>query len=246
MNGDPLAREIAGLTRSLLTASSVAEVLGHVADAADRLIPGADVVSVSLRDQSDQLHTPVHSAPVAEELDRLQNQFQEGPCLDAAQPSGPASGSSSDLAEDENWPKFGPAAAALGFTSVWSTALLPDPGDLLHTRGALNVFSRGKLGERAADISLLLSTHAALALAHTQAITKAELQQVQLRRAIESRDVIGQAKGILMARRGMTADEAFAVLRRTSQDLNIKLAELARTLATRHTELDLPGPASKP
>ena len=52
--------------------------------------------------------------------------------------------------------------------------------------------------------------------------------------------MIGQAKGILMDRRGMTADEAFDVLRRTSQDLNVKLAELAHTLAARHTELDLP------
>jgi AmiR/NasT family two-component response regulator len=61
-----------------------------------------------------------------------------------------------------------------------------------------------------------------------------------LRRAIDSRDVIGQAKGILMQRRGIGADEAFVLLRRTSQQLNVKLAELARTLATRHTELDLP------
>ncbi|MER6799842.1 ANTAR domain-containing protein, partial [Amycolatopsis mediterranei] len=50
----------------------------------------------------------------------------------------------------------------------------------------------------------------------------------------------GQAKGIIMARRGVSADAAFDVLRRTSQDLNVKLADLARTLAGRHTEIDLP------
>ncbi|MDT7798847.1 MAG: hypothetical protein QOI78_2280, partial [Actinomycetota bacterium] len=69
-----------------------------------------------------------------------------------------------------------------------------------------------------------------------------ELEATHLRKAVESRDVIGQAKGILMQRRGITADEAFDVLRRASQELNVKLADLARTLADRHTELDLPVP----
>ncbi|MFI6029524.1 ANTAR domain-containing protein [Amycolatopsis magusensis] len=240
MNGEPLTSEFAVLTRSLLTASSVGEVLDHVAAAAERLIRGVDVVSVSVRDRANQLHTPVGNSPLSAELDRLQNQFQEGPCFDAALPEGPATGSSDHLAKEEKWPKFGPAAADLGFTSVLSTALLPDPGDLVSTRGALNLFSHGQLSEEADGIALLLATHAALAIAHTQAVTRQELQRTQMRQAIESRDVIGQAKGILMARRGMNADEAFAVLRRTSQDLNVKLADLARTLATRHGELDLP------
>jgi AmiR/NasT family two-component response regulator len=69
----------------------------------------------------------------------------------------------------------------------------------------------------------------------------AELREIQLRRALDSRDVIGQAKGILMHRRGISAEQAFDLLRRSSQDLNVKLAELARLLATRHTELDLPA-----
>ena len=60
----------------------------------------------------------------------------------------------------------------------------------------------------------------------------------QLRQAIASRDVIGQAKGILMARRGLTAEEAFDVLRRTSQDLNVKLVELAGTVTAHPTALD--------
>jgi AmiR/NasT family two-component response regulator len=92
------------------------------------------------------------------------------------------------------------------------------------------------------DVLLLLATHASLALAATDAVTEGELQAANLRRAIDSRDVIGQAKGIIMARRGVSADEAFEVLRRTSQNLNVKLAELATTLASRHTEIDLaPG-----
>jgi AmiR/NasT family two-component response regulator len=106
--------------------------------------------------------------------------------------------------------------------------------------GALNIYSRelDGLSNADGDIALLLATHASLALAHTQALTNAELQTAHLRKAIDSRDVIGQAKGILMQRRGITAPEAFDVLRQASQELNVKLAELASTLATRHADLD--------
>jgi AmiR/NasT family two-component response regulator len=72
-------------------------------------------------------------------------------------------------------------------------------------------------------------------------VTRGQLQATHLQKAIESRDVIGQAKGIIMARRGVSADEAFDLLRRTSQDLNVKLADLARTLSARHEEIDLPA-----
>ncbi len=84
----------------------------------------------------------------------------------------------------------------------------------------------------------LLATHPSLALAATEAETRAELQATHLRKAIDSRDVIGQ--GLIMARQGVSADEAFDVLRRTSQDLNVRLADLARTLADRHNEIYLP------
>lgn len=57
-------------------------------------------------------------------------------------------------------------------------------------------------------------------------------------RGSDTRDVIGQAKGILMNRRGITDDEAFELLRRTSQDLNVKLVDLAHTLTARHSDLD--------
>jgi AmiR/NasT family two-component response regulator len=61
-----------------------------------------------------------------------------------------------------------------------------------------------------------------------------------LYRALDSRDAIGQAKGILMARRGISADEAFDLLRRTSQDVNVKLREVAETVTSLRTEV--PGP----
>ena len=82
------------------------------------------------------------------------------------------------------------------------------------------------------------ATHDSLALARTNAVTRGELQAAQLREALDSRDAIGQAKGILMARRGISAEEAFEVLRRTSQDVNVKLRDLADTVTARRAEID--------
>ena len=87
------------------------------------------------------------------------------------------------------------------------------------------------------DTAMIIAAHAAVAIEYTTARTAAELQTAQLRRAVASRDVIGQAKGILMERRGYSADQAFQTLRRASQDLNVKLVDGATTLAERRTEI---------
>ncbi|TDP92804.1 GAF and ANTAR domain-containing protein [Labedaea rhizosphaerae] len=237
----PLARQFARLAEVLLAADSVADVLTRVVSATLALVPDADLVSLTLRSPDGQLHTPVETDPVATELDDLQQRFDEGPCLDAARIPGAAYTHSADLTADDPWPRFGPAAARHGFRSVLSTALLPHRTRL---SGALNIYSKapGELGDEVAvDRALLLATHASLAVAHTEAVRLADLRAAHLTRALESRDVIGQAKGVLMNRRGITADQAFDLLRRTSQELNVKLATLAHTVATRHAELDRPS-----
>ena len=102
--------------------------------------------------------------------------------------------------------------------SVLSTALTSGP-PTGESSGALNVYSRSRHRLDAADrdLLLLLATRASLTLAATDAVTRAELQAAHLRMAIDSRDVSGQAKGIIMARRGVDAEAAFEVLRRTSR-----------------------------
>jgi hypothetical protein len=92
----------------------------------------------------------------------------------------------------------------------------------LRTRGAFDGESQ--------DIGLLFASHAAVALAGAE-------HEEQLREAVATRDLIGQAKGILMERRGLPADQAFDVLRRASQDLNVKLRDVAATLAERRADL---------
>jgi GAF domain-containing protein len=240
-NGSPLVREFTSLTRALLDADTVGEVLEQVVGAAHKVVPGADLVSVTLRAPDGAFHTPVETEPIASELDQLQYETGEGPCVEAARLAGPAFVHSDQLATESAWPRFGPAAARYGFTAVLSTTLLPyaRPPQL---SGALNIYSRNSdiLRQEGRDTALLLATYASLALASTQAVAQAQLQAEHLRRAIDSRDVIGQAKGILMQRRGISADAAFDLLRQTSQQLNVKLAELAMKLAAHHTDLGPP------
>ncbi|MGH3880676.1 MAG: ANTAR domain-containing protein [Actinophytocola sp.] len=242
-----IARELTKLTAGLYEANSVADVLERIAWATQELVAGADLVSFTLRGSDGEFHTPIRTDPVAVELDRLQYALDEGPCLDAARASGPAVAVSEDLAVERAWPRFGPAAAAHGMRSVLATALLADARPS-HLDGALNIYSREPGGITVADrdTALILASHASLALASSEAVTLQELQAAQLRRAIDSRDVIGQAKGILMQRRGITADEAFDLLRDLSQRLNVKVTDLARILASRRNELDVPDSAGLP
>jgi GAF domain-containing protein len=237
----PLTAQFTELTRAMLTATSVAGVLEQVVDTALAVLPGADFVSITLRAPDGKFHTPVRTHEVAAALDHAQYETEEGPCVACAEPTGPALAYAADLADDGQWPSWAPIAVRAGVGSILATTLLPSARPPRYS-GALNIYSWRPHGLDKADhtTALLIATHASLALAHTQAVELADLHIEQMRSAIDSRDVIGQAKGILMNRRGITAEEAFDLLRRMSQDLNVKLAELAHTLASRHTELDLP------
>jgi GAF domain-containing protein len=226
-----LAVRFASFTRGLLSVRSIADALERIVVATRDSVRSADVVSVTLRSPDGAFHTPVETDPLATQLDELQYEFGEGACVEAARPDGPAMAISTDLAADPRWPRFGPAAARRGFRSLLSTALLPDAKPP-RLSGALNVYSRRQAAftHRDRDVLLLFATYASLALAWTEAVTRSELEVQQLRHAVDTRDMIGQAKGILMARRRLSAAEAFDVLRRTSQDNNIKLRDLAETL----------------
>ncbi|PPK65458.1 GAF and ANTAR domain-containing protein [Actinokineospora auranticolor] len=235
----PLAGQLVSLTTELLAAGSLVDVLERVVVMAKDVVGSADLVSVTLRGPDGAFHTPVLTDAVAAELDQLQYEFGEGACVECARPAGPAAAYSPDLAVDPRWPRFGAGASQRGFHSLASAALLPDAA-APRLSGALNAYSREPhvFDQQDRDALMLLATHASLALTATEGVTRAQLLVEQLRDALDSRDVIGQAKGILMARRGVGADEAFDTLRRASQNINVKLRELAKTLVARHHTLD--------
>ncbi len=150
-------------------------------------------------------------------VDALQERLGEGPCLDAVRDEDVVR--VDDVATDGRWPVFAREAARLGVGSMVCFQLFVE-GDHL---GALNLYAggAGAFDEESQDIGLLFAGHAAVALAGAK-------HEANLRRGMDHRDVIGQAKGILMERYKLTADQAFGVLARASQEVNRKLVDIAR------------------
>jgi GAF domain-containing protein len=123
-----------------------------------------------------------------------------------------------DLAAEHRWPRFTRRAAGLAIASMLAVQLFVRGDDL----GALNLFGAGPnaFDEESEHVALLFAAHAAVALAGAQA-------QEQLREAMGTRAVIGQAQGILMERFCIDDNRAFALLVRASQEGNRKLRDIA-------------------
>jgi hypothetical protein len=229
--------EFVKLAQELLEASTVHAVLDRVVTATVAVVPGADLASVTLRAPDGKFDTPVATSPTALTLDEVQYDLGEGPCLEASRTPGQGMVATSDLRASDTFPRWGPAAVEHGVHSVLALGLFL--GQEPARMGALNIYSTRPDGlDRAdRDIALILAAHATTALAGTLATAAADLQNTQLREALRSRDVIGQAKGILMERRGVDQEAAFDILRSASQSLNIKLVRVAETVAQRRAEL---------
>ena len=166
-------------------------------------------------------------------LDRLQQRLGDGPCVNAAKRQSVFR--IDDTREDLRWPEFCAEAARLNVRSMLCVPLWIDERGL----GALSLYAdqAAAFNESHERVTILLATFAALALAEAQ-------RADQMHDALGNRDVIGQAKGILMERHGVTADAAFSVLSRVSQAENIKLAEVARRLVETGDLPSVPSPES--
>ncbi len=207
-------------------ASCHAETLEQVALLAQETL-ACDFSSITLRQGGGQLETVAATHPDVEKADALQYEFGEGPCYEAVKEEGDFL--TLDMANDPRWPRWGPEAAKFGLNSLL--------GLRLQTRrevfGALNLYHREPRAYDDDDIALarIFASHASVALA-------ASSNEVNLRRAIDTRHVIGQAQGILMERFDIDAVRAFSVLRRLSQDGNIKLRQVAQTIVDEHATED--------
>jgi GAF domain-containing protein len=149
----------------------------------------------------------------------LQERLSQGPCLDAVWEQQVVR--VGDVGADQRWPAFAEQAPALGVGSMLCFQLFVESDQL----GALNLYSTvpDAFGDESEEIGLMFASHAAVALAGAE-------HEQHLRAGMSSRDIIGQAKGILMERHRLTADLAFGVLTPVSQELNRKLCDVAREL----------------
>jgi GAF domain-containing protein len=219
-----LSQSVMETAETLFTAGSTTQTLASVVDLAVATIDGCDYAGIFLL-EGDLIRTPVHTNPLVAEIDALQRQTNEGPCLDAIAQR--MVFYAEDLTTDLRWPKFSPGAAASGIRSVLALPLTADA-----QRGAVNLYARFPIAFGVVDRAkaAILGSLAGLALTIAHSHEDEERRAVNFQAALSSREIIGEAMGILMERERINADEAFGILRRASQHLNIKLREVAQTL----------------
>lgn len=218
-----LAVSLSELSAIVLAERTVDEILGTVVGLARDTVDGADGVSVSLA-VGDRLTTSHATDDLVRELDGVQYREGDGPCVDAIR-----KGRRISLSVDEEpnrYPSFSTAAQQHFITGVLSNPLAAGERVL----GGLNCYSASvsRFGERDAQVASRFARQASVVLANALSLEDATATNDQLHEALLSRDVIGQAKGILMERRRCSADEAFDVLRRASQRQNRKLTAIAQ------------------
>ena len=192
--------------------------------AALELIPGAAEASISVAGARRTMASHAPSSDLPATVDRLQEAHGEGPCLDAAYEQKVIH--VPDFRHEDRWLSFAPAAAEAGATSLLAFQLWTDGADL----GALSVYGAdyGVFGQESEEVGLLVAAHAAVAFVGAQQIR-------HLHEALATRDLIGQAKGVLMERFRITDQQAFVVLTTASSRTNTKLREVAEHVATTGT-----------
>ena len=197
----------------------VEATLQAITAAAVTTVPGADECSISYVIGRRQVEPRAATGELPRHLDALQQELGQGPCLDAIWENRVVR--VDDLRTDDRWPAFAARAAEQGIGSMLCFQLFV-AGDQL---GAMNMYSRQPhaFDLESPETGQIFAGHAAVALAGAE-------HEEQLRAGMTSRDLIGQAKGILMERYRLTAHQAFDVLSRASQTLNRKLVDIAEEL----------------
>jgi GAF domain-containing protein len=197
-------------------------VLLRVAQLAQQTVPGTADVSVTLvRDL--KAFTAAFTGEDALRLDESQYAPGYGPCLDVAQASG--SVRIVDMAQETRWPEFTQRALHCGVHSSLSVAL-PVQQSVV---GALNLYAHaaGTFDDAAVELAQTFAGYAAVAITNAHLVDTNTTLADNMRRAMETRAVIEQAKGIVMAELRCDATTAFEVLTRRSQTTNRKLRDVA-------------------
>ena len=225
---DP-ATVFTALADLLYQGADTTEVCAAICVAATLMVPGCDHASVLMR-RNNEYVTVAASDQIARHVDFLERATGDGPCLDAIEDEAPQV--EADLTTSSSWPHLArrvtaetPVRGAMGFR------ILVD-----HRKvGALNLFSETANGfdTVSAEQAIILAAFASVAL---NAATSGENVD-NLRQGLESNREIGRAVGMLMLLKDVTDEEAFDTLRRLSQKMNVKVAEIARTVVEERGQL---------
>ncbi|MGH3370215.1 MAG: ANTAR domain-containing protein [Nocardioidaceae bacterium] len=204
------------------------EMYQAICDAALHLVDGCDHASLML-EQHGRLVTAAATDEVARHIDELERRIGEGPCVDAIHEE--AAQLDADLADRSAWPKLRdrvleetPVRGMAGFRLVVDDRKL----------GALNLFSDRPTGltMSSVDQAAVLVAFASVAL-----IAAARDEQAKtLRDGLDSNREIGKAVGLMMAFHKVDDDQAFDILRKASQDMNVKISEIAKQVVSHHNQ----------
>jgi len=215
------------LARVVLVDRELSDVLTEIVSISRRALPGADATSITLI-RDDRAFTAAFDGQIAMDADELQYERGYGPCLDAGR-----AGELfivEDMTTEERWPDYARHAAERGVGSSLSVPL-PFQG---ATIGALNNYAVRPRSFSETDVAVgeEVAAFVAIAVGNADAAARASQDVTNMRRAMESRSVIEQAKGILMERYKITAEQAFTLLTHASQRSNVKLRDVAEELTT--------------
>jgi hypothetical protein len=222
---EPLARRIAELARSLQAERGSGDTMDLAVTLAVEVIVGSDDAAISLVHRGRVVETPAYTSERALRADQIQQELGVGPCLTAIRDDEVVS--CPNLTVETRWGAWGPQTAEeTGFASMLCFRMFTQKERL----GALSLYSAQPHAFSGADVEsgLSFAAHTAIAIAVAR-------QDENMDIALDSRSLIGQATGIVMDRYDLDAVRAFAVLKRISQQSNVKLHEVAvELIRTRH------------
>ncbi|MDD7965900.1 GAF and ANTAR domain-containing protein [Actinomycetospora lemnae] len=216
-------RRAAEQLESTHTLRDVDQTLGEIVRAAVETMRCVDAGGITITEDRNVTSRGPSSEAVTK-LDQLQTELAEGPCVDVITElpdDGVIVAQDLDGADAQRWPRFAPQAVEAGYRAILSTRLSTQEG----IQAALNLYAAKP---HAFDLDARLT--AGLFGVQAAVLLYGSEQAAHLQRALDSRDVIGQAKGILMERFAVDDAQAFQMLVRSSQDTNIKLVDVARFL----------------
>jgi transcriptional regulator with GAF, ATPase, and Fis domain len=218
---EKFAVTLADAARDLLAQTSHQRTLGKVVEHAATLVDGCDAASIMVR-ANGATRTVASTGELASRADQLQGKVRQGPCYDAIAERKQIY-RLADTTDSARWPLFAEPAAGLGVGSVLGFVLHANDHDNM---GALNLYSTNPLAftERSERVGWIVASHCAVALATSR-------RDEAMQQALHNSRVIGTAVGVLMTRHRLTNESAFALLSRWSQDHNVKVAEIADTVA---------------
>jgi GAF domain-containing protein len=214
-----IARALAEASRLLHVPNTLEETLDAIAKAAVASVPGFDNVGVSIVHRDGKVETVAATGQLVWELDSLQYELGEGPCVTALREAPMVV--AENIRHDQRWPRYVPKAAQMGLRAQAGFQLYVEE----ETLGGLNFYSTQseEIDPDALTIGELFGTHAALALGRAR-------RESQLNEAIGTRSIIGTAIGLLMERYELNHERAFQFLVRASSTSNIKLRDIAQEL----------------